>query len=92
MITYRVKMGWSTMSWRAISKGNDPAIRYSRTTQQEIIMENVVLAIVLTLIVVLILREITCWYFKFNAILECLTEIRDILRAGREGDKDKISY
>jgi len=55
-------------------------------------MENVVLAIVLTLIVVLILREITCWYFKFNAILECLNEIRDILRAGREGDKDKIAY
>ena len=37
----------------------------------------VLLAIGVALLIFLICREIVCWYFKLNAIVELLTEIRD---------------
>ena len=35
----------------------------------------------IVLLILAICREITCWYFKFNAVVNLLTEIRDSLKA-----------
>ena len=37
----------------------------------------VLFAIGVSLLIFLICREIVCWYFKLNAMIELLTEIRD---------------
>ncbi len=43
-------------------------------------MGNVLLTVGVVVLVIAVCREITCWYFKFNAIVELLTEIRDLLK------------
>lgn len=43
-------------------------------------MDNTLFVLVIVLLVVAVIRELTCWYFKFSAILERLTEIRDLLK------------
>jgi hypothetical protein len=40
----------------------------------------VVIYIVLAIVIFLIGREIVCWYFKINARLSVLEEIRDLLK------------
>lgn len=44
-------------------------------------MENVLIAIGIGLLIFAVRREITCWYFKFNAMVKLLTEIRDLMRS-----------
>jgi hypothetical protein len=41
--------------------------------------------LVIILIIMLILRELWCWYFKFNQMVSLLTEIRGSLKARKEG-------
>ena len=38
--------------------------------------------VIVFLIVILILRELWCWYFKLNKMVSLLTEIRDYLKSG----------
>jgi hypothetical protein len=42
-------------------------------------------ALVIIAIVILILREVVCWYFKINIRAALLTEIRDLLAKGATG-------
>jgi hypothetical protein len=42
-------------------------------------MGNVLAVLLLILLVIAIIRELTCWYFKFSLMVQRLTEIRDIL-------------
>jgi hypothetical protein len=44
-------------------------------------MEHVLVTLGIVLLVVIICREVTCWYFKFNAMVELMTEIRDLLKS-----------
>mgnify|MGYP001606616853 CR=1 FL=1 len=46
-------------------------------------MENVLIMIGVVILIIAICREITCWYFKFTAMLAVMTEIRDLLKSGR---------
>ena len=43
-------------------------------------MEKALLVIAIFLVVLLVCREITCWYLKINETLAVLREIRDLLR------------
>jgi hypothetical protein len=44
-------------------------------------MEHVLVTLGIVLLIVAICREVTCWYFKFNAMVAALmTEIRDLLK------------
>ncbi len=43
-------------------------------------MGNTLIAVGIVLLVIAVIRELICWYFKFNAILDRLTEIRDLLK------------
>lgn len=44
-------------------------------------MESALVTIGIVLIIVAICREITCWYFKFSAMVTLMTEIRDLLKS-----------
>jgi len=56
-------------------------------------MENLVITVVAglfaTLVVLLILREFACWYWKINAHVALLTEIRNLLKKNLELEKEK---
>ena len=54
-------------------------------------MENAFVVIALALLILAICREITCWYFKFNAMLEVMTETRDTLATIQELLEQKSS-
>ena len=43
-------------------------------------MEPILLYIALAIVVVMVCRAIFCWYFKINAVLEVLKDIRELLR------------
>jgi hypothetical protein len=43
-------------------------------------MEHVLVTLGIVLLIVAICREVTCWYFKFNAMVALMTEIRDLLK------------
>lgn len=44
------------------------------------VMGEALVVIGVSILIFAICREIVCWYFKFNAILSTLTEIRDLLK------------
>ena len=44
-------------------------------------MEHVLVTLGIVLLIVAICREVTCWYFKFNAMVGLMTEIRDLLKS-----------
>ena len=46
--------------------------------------QGIVVWLVIVLIVMLILRELWCWYFKLNKIVSLLTDIRDSLKTVRD--------
>lgn len=44
-------------------------------------MEHVLIVFGVALFIILVCREITCWYLKINASLAVLEEVRDLLKA-----------
>lgn len=48
---------------------------------------NILIYVVVVLVVFLICREITCWYFKINKTITVLEEIRDLLQYQNQGVK-----
>jgi len=48
-------------------------------------MGEALVGIAVALVVFLICREIVCWYFKYNAMVALLTEIRDLLKVKQAG-------
>lgn len=44
---------------------------------------NTLVAIAVAILIFLVLREFWCWFYKLNAILETLREIRDELKSRR---------
>lgn len=42
------------------------------------------ISLVILLLLFLICREVVCWYWKINARIELLTEIRDLLKKQAE--------
>ena len=43
-------------------------------------MFDLIIAIAVVVVVFVVFRELVCWYWKINAGLEVLTEIRDIMK------------
>ena len=43
-------------------------------------MTGVLIGLVIALIIFIVCRELTCWYFKINKTVELLEEIRDLLK------------
>src|SRR5262249_12711627 len=50
-------------------------------TKGEFSMEQLLIIGGIGLLIFLVCRELTCWYFKLSAMLATLTEIRDLLKA-----------
>ncbi len=53
-------------------------------------MENVLIGLAVFLVILLICREITCWYLKTTAMLETLQEIRELLKARKDADVNLV--
>jgi hypothetical protein len=49
------------------------------------------LAFGIIVVIFLICREIVCWYWKINQIVSLLTDIRQLLRSGQQGNRDLIN-